>query len=331
MLAGMRNVCQSGSFSRLCNFFKKPIGRAASHPHYLEIMVARTGHPAHTFRVNLDNLKQVGAGLGVLVLVWFVGTFYVAYSHVSNMAAIASADQQAEKIALLKQNNEQLAEEKQHMGQNLFSLQQRVEQLATRVHGMVNNAGQHFPVERQDNNPRGGQGGIAIPVNAANAGLIIRSEFSVLDERLNRLLPQLETAMAREAARPLGFPIPDQAEIGSDYGMRGNPFGRGREFHNGIDFTADVGTPVQATAPGTVDDAGYDSANGNRVSIDHGFGYRSVYGHLSKISVAPGEQIKRGQRIGLSGNTGRSSGPHLHYTLYYRGQTIDPERYLKVN
>lgn len=330
MLATVRNYCQPGNFSRLCGYFRKPTGRAAGHPHYLEIMVARTGHPAHTFRINLDRLKKVGAGVAAVAGIWFIGTFYVAYSHVSNMAAIARADQQAEKIAQLKHSNEQLSEEKQHLGQNLSSLHQRVEQLAARVHGMVNSNDARFPVERQGSQP-GGQGGIAIPLNAANAGLIMRSEFSVLDERLSRLLPQLEITMAREAARPLGLPIPGQAEIGSDYGLRRNPFGRGHEFHNGVDFTADVGTPVQATAPGMVESAGYDGPNGNRVSIDHGFGYRSVYGHLSKVKVKAGENIQRGQLIGYSGNTGRSSGPHLHYTLYYRGQTIDPERYLRVN
>jgi murein DD-endopeptidase MepM/ murein hydrolase activator NlpD len=317
--------------ARLRNYFSKPQGRAAHHPHYLEIIVARTGHPAHTFRVNLDHLKKAGTGLGVAVFVWFAGTFYVAYSHVSNMQAIASADRQAEKIARLKQNNEKLTEEKQHMGQSLFSLQQRVEQLAVRVHGVVNRAEDRYPVENQGTREAGNQGGMAIPLNAANATQIMRSEFSVLNDRLSRLLPQLESTLAREVARPVGEPIPRQTEISSDYGLRGNPFGRGHEFHNGIDFTADPGTPILATGPGVVEEAGHDGPNGNRVSIDHGFGYRSVYAHLSKLKVRAGEQVKRGQVIGLSGNTGRSSGPHLHYTVYYRGRTIDPEDYLKAN
>lgn len=327
MLAKAGNIVRSGMFSRLRNYFRKPAGRAASHPHYLEIIVARTGHPAHAFRINLDSLKRVGAGLGMVALVWFTGTFYVAYSHVANMDAIASADQQAEKIALLKQSNQQLAAEKQHMGQNLFSLQQRVEQLATRVHGIVNQTGNRFPAERQE----GHQGGIAIPVNSGNASEIMRAEFSTLNARLGRLLPTLEKTMERETSRPVGAPIGGQMAVSSDYGLRGNPFGRGHEFHNGIDFTVDVGTPILATGPGVVEDAGYEGPNGNRVSINHNFGYRSVFAHLSKISVKPGDKIVRGQLIGYSGNTGRSSGPHLHYTLYYKGRTIDPERYLSAN
>lgn len=313
---------------RLREYFRKPSGRAGQHPHYLEIVVARTGHPAHTFRINLDTLKKAGNVVGALALMWFVGTFYVAYSHVSNMEAIASANAQAEKIALLENNNEKLAEEKQNMGRHLFSLQQRVEQLAAGVHGLVSRTRAKFPVENQEDKP---QGGIAIPLNFANANEIVRSEFSLLDERVSSLLPELETTLAREMSRPVGMPMPAQTDISSTYGLRSNPFGRGHEFHNGIDFIADTGTPVLATAPGRVEAAGYEGANGNRVSIDHGFGYRSVYAHLSKLRVKAGEQVQKGQVIGLSGNTGRSSGPHLHYTLYYHGQVINPARYLKTN
>jgi murein DD-endopeptidase MepM/ murein hydrolase activator NlpD len=308
-------------------YFREPEGRAAQHPHYLEIVVARTGHPAHTFRINLDTLKTAGARLGGIFLLWFIGTFYVAYSHISNMEAIASADLQAQRIAELESANEKLAEEKQSLGQYLFDVRGRVEKLAARVHGLVNQAKSEFPVEQQ-NKP---QGGVAIPLDAANATQIMRSEISMWDDRLGSLLPELETNLAREVSRPVGMPVAGAPDISSTYGLRPNPFGRGHEFHNGIDFVVDRGTPIMATAPGRVEAAGYDGPNGNRVSIDHGFGYRSVYAHLSKVEVKAGELVKRGEVIGLSGNTGRSSGPHLHYTLYYQGETIDPERYLKTN
>ncbi len=313
---------------RLRDYFRKPTGRAGQHPHYLEIVVARTGHAAHTFRINLDTLKQGGNVLGAVFLVWFVGTFYVAYSHISNMEAIARADAQAEKIALLENNNEKLSEEKQNMGQHLFSLQQRVEQLAAGVHGLVSRTRAKFPVENQEDKP---QGGVAIPLDLNNVGQIVDAEFSLLDERVTTLLPELETTLEREISRPVGMPVKIQADVSSTYGIRSNPFGEGHEFHNGIDFVADSGTPVLATAPGRVVAAGYEGPNGNRVGIDHGFGYRSVYAHLSRLRVKVGDEVQKGQVIGLSGNTGRSSGPHLHYTLYYNGQTVNPERYLKVN
>lgn len=312
---------------RLREYLSKPSGRAARHPHYLEIMVARTGHPAHTFRINLDSLKKAGMTLGVLVMAWFVGTFYVAYSHVSNMEAIASANAQADRIAQLESSNEKLAEEKENMGNYVLTLRQRVEQLALRMHGLVNRAESDFPVEKSDRP----QGGMAIPVVAAHDALIGNSEFALLDDRLNSLLPELETTMTRELSRPVGRPVAGDLDISSRYGLRGNPFGRGHEFHNGIDFVVDRGTPVHATGPGQVKDAGYGGPSGKRVIIDHGYGYRSGYAHLSKVLVKPGEQVQRGQVIGLSGNTGRSSGPHLHYTLSYRGETVDPEHYVRAN
>ncbi len=310
----------------LRDYLRKPEGRAARHPHYLEIMVARTGQPARTFRINLDTLKKAGQALGVVFLVWFGGTFYVAYLHVSSMEAIARAEQQAAKIAQLESSNIRLAEEKQSMGQYVFNLNARVEELAVRVHGMVNRAQAEFPVEA--NRP---QGGVAIPVSSANADEMMRKEFSLFDENIDNLLPELETTLAREFARPVGSPIAGGIDISSRYGVRSNPFGNGHEFHNGIDFIVDRGTPVLATGPGRVEAAGYDGPNGNRAVIDHGFGYRSVYAHLSKVHVKAGDPVERGQVVGLSGNTGRSSGPHLHYTLYYRGQTINPARYVKAN
>ncbi len=312
---------------RLGEYLRKPSGRAGQHPHYLEIVVARTGQPARTFRINLDTLKKVGAGLGMAALLWFGGTFYVAYSHISSREAIARADRQAERIALLESSNEKLAEEKENMDQSLLNLRTRVERLAARVHALVGRAEAEFPVER-GNRP---QGGVAIPLDAANADQLMRTEVSLLGEHLDSLLPQLEKSMAREVARPVGIPVAGDQDISSGYGVRGNPFGSGREFHNGVDFVVDTGTPILATGPGQVEAAGYEGQNGNRVSIDHGYGYRSVYCHLSKIQVKPGQQVKRGQVVGFSGNTGRSSGPHLHYTLYYQGRTIDPARYLKAH
>jgi murein DD-endopeptidase MepM/ murein hydrolase activator NlpD len=312
---------------RLRDYFRKPDGRTGRHPHYLEIVVARTGHPAHTLRINLDSLKKAGMGLGAAALFWFVGTFYVAYVHVADREAIASANRLAEKIALLESSNEQLAEEKLSMGQHLFSLRERVEQLAVRMHGVVNRSESEFPVERS-NKP---QGGLAIPFNAVNAGEIMRGEFSMLDERMSRLLPELEGTVARETARPVGLPIAGKPDISSRFGLRANPFGSGHELHNGIDFVVEVGTPVLATAPGRVEEAGRHGPNGNLIIIDHGFGYRTGYAHLSSILVTAGELVQKGQTIGLSGNTGRSSGPHLHYTLRYDGQVLNPDRYLTVN
>ncbi len=118
----------------------------------------------------------------------------------------------------------------------------------------------------------------------------------------------------------------DLTRIGSYFGMRLDPFYKVRKFHEGIDFSAPVGTEVYATGNGTVTLAGRDNKGGygNQVWIDHGFSYKTVYAHLSRIFVRPGQKILRGQIIGYVGNTGKSTAPHLHYEVRKNGIAVNP-------
>jgi murein DD-endopeptidase MepM/ murein hydrolase activator NlpD len=97
--------------------------------------------------------------------------------------------------------------------------------------------------------------------------------------------------------------------------------------HDGLDFTADVGNAIHATGDGIVSRVLFSPSYGNVIDIDHGFGYLTRYAHLSKILVTQGMQVKRGDKIGLSGNTGRSTGPHLHYEVRYYGTAMHPKKY----
>jgi murein DD-endopeptidase MepM/ murein hydrolase activator NlpD len=311
---------------RWLELFRRPDGRAARHPRTLEIVFALSGHPSRTLRVNLETLKKAMMAAGFAIFAWFSVTFYIAYSHVANMEAIARTGAQSERIAALKASNAKLAEEREKMGQHLVNLQQRVEQLAEKVHGVVQHTRDRYPVERDQ---RASMGGPAIPVDENNASALMQDEIAQMDERLASLLPRLESTLERETARPLGVPLEGPVQISSGFGIRANPFGRGRELHAGMDFPGDSGTPVMATAPGKVDHAGQGGALGNYVAIDHGYGYRSLYGHLSRILVKSGDTIDKGQIVGLLGSTGRSSGPHLHYALQYHGRTINPAPYVE--
>ncbi len=114
----------------------------------------------------------------------------------------------------------------------------------------------------------------------------------------------------------------------SNFGVRGNPFGGSAEFHPGVDIQCATGTPVYATADGTVDRAERAGGYGNLVEIDHGRGIQTRYGHLSKILVTAGQKVKRGQLIALSGSTGRSTGPHLHYEVRIDGRPVNPIPFL---
>ena len=113
--------------------------------------------------------------------------------------------------------------------------------------------------------------------------------------------------------------------IAATFGWRTNPW---PEFHKGVDLEADYGTPVHASAAGTVASAGWDGGFGIKVDIDHGNGYHTWYAHLSRTSVTPGQRVTKGQPIALSGSTGESTGPHLHYQVMYAGQAIDPQPFL---
>ncbi|MDE6513876.1 MAG: M23 family metallopeptidase [Muribaculaceae bacterium] len=116
-------------------------------------------------------------------------------------------------------------------------------------------------------------------------------------------------------------------QMASGYGRRVDPVYGTMKFHEGMDFACDVGTPVYATGDGTVKAADWHSGYGNRIDIDHGFGYLTRYAHLSKISVKPGQSVKRGDLIGLSGNTGKSTGPHVHYEVRLKDVPQNPVNY----
>jgi murein DD-endopeptidase MepM/ murein hydrolase activator NlpD len=128
---------------------------------------------------------------------------------------------------------------------------------------------------------------------------------------------------------PIDGPLPT-SEISSGFGGRPDPFTEEAAFHSGIDFSAAKGADVFATAPGIVVFAGPRGAYGNTVEIDHGYGIRTRYGHLSRISVPLGQQLARGAIIGKVGSTGRSTGPHVHYEVWYDNAVRDPGKFIRA-
>ncbi|GAA3996198.1 M23 family metallopeptidase [Sphingomonas humi] len=120
------------------------------------------------------------------------------------------------------------------------------------------------------------------------------------------------------------------AEFTSSFGVRNDPFGRGAAMHAGIDLAGPYGTPIYATADGTVLDAGFNNGGyGNLIKLDHGRGIETRYGHLSAIGVRAGDRVKRGQLIGRMGSTGRSTGSHLHYEVRIDGRAVNPIPFMR--
>ncbi len=128
---------------------------------------------------------------------------------------------------------------------------------------------------------------------------------------------------------PIGLPYGGVRS--SDYGYRRNPFGGlSGEFHSGVDFKGPMGDPIYATGDGVINRCDWYGGYGNAVVIDHESGYQSLFGHLSKVNVTPGQEVKAGDVIGFLGSTGRSTGPHLHYEIRKNGEDVSPEPFLKV-
>ena len=125
------------------------------------------------------------------------------------------------------------------------------------------------------------------------------------------------------------FIWPVNGYVTSPYGYRNDPFGGGRQFHFGLDIGAPSGTPVKAAMSGRVITTGYNDTYGNHIVISHHSGYRTLYGHLSVISIKSGVYVSPGERIGEVGSTGLSTAPHLHFTVYKDGVTVNPRNYIK--
>lgn len=122
--------------------------------------------------------------------------------------------------------------------------------------------------------------------------------------------------------------IKDFNRISDYYGMRNDPFNKRPTMHYGMDFTGPLGSEIYATGDGEIIEAGYNlHGYGNRVIINHGFGYVTIYAHLRNIKVSPGDKVKRGDVIGTLGNTGRSTGPHLHYEIRLNNKPKNPINY----
>jgi murein DD-endopeptidase MepM/ murein hydrolase activator NlpD len=117
----------------------------------------------------------------------------------------------------------------------------------------------------------------------------------------------------------------DLKHMASGFGYRSDPFTKARKMHEGMDFTASTGTPIYATGDGVVKNADNSlSGFGNHIEINHGYGYLTLYGHLSKYKVRAGQHVKRGDVIGFVGSTGRSQAPHLHYEVHKDGKVVNP-------
>lgn len=155
----------------------------------------------------------------------------------------------------------------------------------------------------------------------------IRSKLYIQSKSYDQLATLIKSKEELLASIPAIQPVSNKKlkHIASGFGMRVDPIYKVPVVHEGIDFSAPVGTPIYATGNGTVTSVDYgNNGYGNHLVINHGYGYQTLYGHMSKIKVKRGQQVKRGDVIGYVGNTGKSTGPHCHYEVIRNGKKINP-------
>jgi murein DD-endopeptidase MepM/ murein hydrolase activator NlpD len=221
-------------------------------------------------------------------------------------------------LALDRQQTQQLVAADQ-------SISQRVAQLQTSLRrvGVDTNDVERHQYYRM--------GGIFLPLSSMKIDGISDPAFVEAYGGVIAHAKQLDSLFATISHVPLTTPVHGpQFEITSEFGPRIDPINHRLGFHPGLDFGGPWGAEVRATAPGTVVFAGQKGGYGNLVEIDHGFGFHTRYGHLSAILVHVGTKIAKGTPVGKLGSTGRSTGPHVHYEVFYADVVRDPSRYIEA-
>lgn len=225
-----------------------------------------------------------------------------------------------------KFENTELREENKKQDEQLRELHERIQAIEKKSKEFEEMTGLNNPNSAPTssfvNEGNGAAGGPSFPISSLEAA----DELVARTAQLEAKLRAYEAPLKEKVKIPSIWPL--QGLLNDNFGGRRNPMGGGYEFHAGQDIKVDVGTPVVATAAGTVITASYQSGYGYMVEIDHGNGITTRYGHLSEIIVKEGQVVKRGEKIAESGNTGRSTGPHLHYEVRINGETVDPALYL---
>ena len=207
----------------------------------------------------------------------------------------------------------------------LGSYEDSMESRVRRMRGVITDLGLDM-AQLEAATPRAPMGGPFVPVKLpADASAFDRQLY-----RINITRAQMDRLNRTLALVPYRKPVIGEVEFTSGFGIRSDPFLGRPAMHTGLDFRAQMGDPVRATANGKVVNSGWSGGYGRMVEIDHGNGLSTRYGHLSQIDVKVGDTVRIGQVIGEVGSTGRSTGPHLHYETRIDGEAVDPQKFLRA-
>ena len=280
----------------------------------------------------------------VLITLGVMAGFFVLLGGLFQLVGLRVAIEHAPSLAyrmggIASQQEQQRVEA--HYGAQLASLQQQLSQTVGRLQELEAGRQAFFariglgaltPDAAASQGKRGGRGGPfkSLPVlTDAAASLPERmDEASAILQDVHRSIEQTHRAWTAQQlkleALPLALPLKTEFLLTSTFGVRSDPMTHVPSMHEGIDFVAPVGTPVVAAAAGQVAQARYNGAYGNMVEVTHAEGFVTRYAHLKTLDVVPGQTVVAGERLGQLGNTGRSTGPHLHYEVIFGGQAMHP-------
>lgn len=276
------------------------------------VLIRRDERELGRLPLSRRRLAMLAGGLaGVLAAAAVAGTL------------VASAGQTDREIARLRSENDTLRRTNSSFEERLRELQGRLSDSedSARKLAIVAGLGNLAPA------PEAGVGGRLIgtaPAEAALAALENRTDR--LSRELERVGSRIEENLRELSATPSAWPV--AGLLSSSYGWRRDPLTGQRAFHSGVDISSQPGRPVQSAASGVVIRTDQYGPLGRSVRISHGFGRTTVYGHLSRVLVTPGQRVARGEPVGLVGNTGRATGFHLHYEVEVDGDPVNPLPYL---
>lgn len=295
----------------------------------IHIIIAADDGGSRSLVLTRKKLSVLVCAAVCLCVVAVTATVYSAYTLVTqserkqNFAALMTRVQllEGQNGDLLAQVDQEQREKQQLMSEALSLLNERTAQLESiltqvGVEVPVENGAVHGAGEIEAANSLDNSGGPFISAGESeNEGLVGQDEAGEILNHSDKLLDLITHV-------PLGRPTAGYCSSG--FGRRIDPINGQRAFHSGIDIASNVGTKVYATADGTVVSCGTVNGYGKMVKVQNGKRFSTVFGHLQKIMVANGTRVVRGDVIGTMGNTGRSTGPHLHYEIRDRGRAVNP-------
>ena len=295
---------------------------------YTLMFVPHHGKNVTSLRIPIKALKFTAAALGVL-MVLTVGTF-IHYRHTMSVASTEKAELEKLRQVNATQNVqiEQLAKATAMLQEDMG----RLNKLDADIRRLVNSDEQ--PASRSGSTrpaPQGGgQGGPIVKPQVNDLANLVK-ELQATAKAREQSLTNLREALAERNARIAATPSiwPAGGEVTSRFGWRSSPWGwGGGDWHPGIDIANDYGTPIEATAEGTVIFSGWYGGYGKMIQVDHHNGIVTVYAHNSENIVAVGERVKKGQTVAYMGSTGYSTGSHVHYEVRVNGTAVNPANFL---